>query len=75
MISDIAKKYGKVYTNDILKKLLGTTQWDTCKIAVNEMKLPITPEKFDDYFNNESKLRLARVGYMPGTSCLKLSLV
>lgn len=49
-------------------KLLGTPQKITSVIAVNEMKLPITAEKFNNYFNEMSHSRLADVGFMPGIS-------
>lgn len=66
VIHGIAKKYGKEYTPAIMKKLLGTPTMVTCNIAVTEMKLPISPEKFYDTFKQEARLRQHEIGYLPG---------
>lgn len=49
-----------------MQKLLGTPSMDSSKIAVTEMKLPISPEKFYDYFKYEARLRLSDIRYLPG---------
>lgn len=46
--------------------MIGTTRRDSCKIAVKEMKLPITPEQFDSEFNKMSSVLLRNVQFLPG---------
>lgn len=53
-----------------MTKLLGTTQKDTCRIAVTEMKLPISPEFFNNEFNRQCHIRLQTVGLLPGRRLL-----
>lgn len=49
-----------------MTKLLGTTQKESCRIAVTEMKLPITPEHFNSEFNMQSNFQLKTVRLLPG---------
>lgn len=56
-----------MYTPDIMFKLLGTQHWDTCKIAVREMKLPISVEKFSNEFISHTNKNLPNVPLIPGT--------
>lgn len=56
-----------MYTNDVLHKLLGTVQTETCKIAVREMKLPITAQQFNHEFNTLTHKYLPNVPKLPGS--------
>ncbi|KAK4881369.1 hypothetical protein RN001_004688 [Aquatica leii] len=70
IISGIARKYGTVYTNDVRMKLLGTPEPITAKLAVQEMKLPITPEEFLVEYTEGTMIHLRNPDIFPGAERL-----
>ncbi|XP_030750339.1 probable pseudouridine-5'-phosphatase isoform X1 [Sitophilus oryzae] len=71
-ISCIAKRFGKVYTADIVAKVIGTLEKESARIAVTEMKLPIPVEEFRHEFRTLSHGFFAKhhVPLMPGAKKL-----
>lgn len=67
VMGEIAQTYGTEYTTDVKIKILGTPEHDTCRIAVTEMKLPITPEEFLEIYKAKVKVVLTNPPLMPGT--------
>ncbi|XP_044267845.1 pseudouridine-5'-phosphatase isoform X1 [Tribolium madens] len=70
VFSDIAKKYGKVYTPEIQAKVIGRVEREGAKVAVTEMKLPISPSQFLQQYKSMAENSLASVGIMPGAERL-----
>lgn len=70
VISAIAKEHGKVYTNEIRLKLLGSPDTDASRICVSEMKLPMTTTQFLNDFRKRSRLLLVSCPFMPGAENL-----
>ncbi|CAG9839856.1 unnamed protein product [Diabrotica balteata] len=66
IIDDIAKLYGKRYTEECQHKVLGTREPDTAKIVVQELGLPITPEEFLVLFRKNQETELAQTEMLPG---------
>ncbi|CAH1102438.1 unnamed protein product [Psylliodes chrysocephalus] len=65
-ISKIASRFGKVYTAEIRSKLLGSPERECSKIAVEEMKLPMSVDKFQLEFRRLAHSYMASVSLMPG---------
>lgn len=65
-ISDIAKTFNKVYTPEVVNKIVGTPQTETCKIAIREMNLPLEVEQFRSLFVKLSYRRMHNVPLLPG---------
>ncbi|KAI4464703.1 2-deoxyglucose-6-phosphate phosphatase 2 [Holotrichia oblita] len=65
VITNIAKRCGKVYTTDVRLKLLGTKEVDVSKIAVREMQLPMTWQEFQYEFAHNSSIMLRKCPLMP----------
>lgn len=65
-MSEIATSYGSEYTLDTKIKILGTPEHDTAIIAVREMQLPITPEKFLEIYKSKVHIELQNPPLMPG---------
>ncbi|KAF5299205.1 hypothetical protein FQA39_LY02378 [Lamprigera yunnana] len=70
IISNIARKYGKEYTNDVRMKLLGTPEPITAKLAVQEMQLPITAEDFLAEYTEGTLTHLRNPDLFPGAEQL-----
>ncbi|KAF5307263.1 hypothetical protein FQR65_LT06979 [Abscondita terminalis] len=66
IISGIARKYGKEYTNDVRMTLLGTPEPVTAQLAVKGMELPITPEQFLKEYTESSHIHLANPDLFDG---------
>ncbi|XP_044752045.1 pseudouridine-5'-phosphatase-like isoform X4 [Coccinella septempunctata] len=69
-ISDIARSFGKVYTSEVMNKIVGTPQTETCKIAIREMNLPLDLEQFRALFIKLSYSRMHNVPLLPGAKKL-----
>ncbi|XP_076269542.1 putative pseudouridine-5'-phosphatase isoform X1 [Rhynchophorus ferrugineus] len=67
-ISSIAKRFGKVYTDDIVAKVIGTVEKESARIAVTEMQLPIPTNEFQHEFRTLSHGFFAKhqIPLMPG---------
>lgn len=70
-MADIAKSYGSEYTLATKVKILGTPEHDTAIIAVREMNLPITPEKFLEIYKSKVSVVLQNPPLMPGVTSSK----
>lgn len=70
VISSVAQDYNKKYTSEVRNKLLGTIERDTCRICVEEMELPITPEEFLKEYKEKCKKAMEGVALMPGVERL-----
>lgn len=64
---DVAKMYNKPYPWDTRIRILGTTEQMTAKIAVNDLKLPITVDEFRQKFCELGRKRLQNVGWLRGS--------
>lgn len=64
--SDIAENYGKKYTKEIQGKVIGRLELESARVAVTEMKLPLTPEQFLHKYKLLASDSLAHVALMPG---------
>lgn len=65
-ISSVAESYGKKYTIEIQAKVVGRPDLDGARVAVSEMKLPITPEQFLQKYKLLASDSVAKVALMPG---------
>ncbi|XP_018320549.1 probable pseudouridine-5'-phosphatase isoform X2 [Agrilus planipennis] len=65
-ISEIARNHGKQYTIDIQAKIVGTPERESSRIAVTEMKLPISVDEFQKLFRKISYLYLSSVPLLAG---------
>lgn len=66
VINEMAQPFGKTYTKDIRIKILGTPEIDTAKIAIREMQLPYTVDKFLEIYRGKVKAELQHPPLMPG---------
>ncbi|XP_028144793.1 pseudouridine-5'-phosphatase [Diabrotica virgifera virgifera] len=66
IIGDIARNYGKEYTEECRVKVLGSPELDTAKIVVKELGLPITPEEFLVVYKKRQIKDLAHPPLLPG---------
>lgn len=67
IISSIAEKYGKKYTDEIKLKVLGTDEQTTTDLVVKLCGLPITNDEFHKEFAFLQQEQLGQCGFMPGT--------
>jgi len=70
IVRDIAAKHGKPYPREVRIHILGTSTETTCKIAVDELGLPITAEEFARQFSALSRERLGKLDMLPGVERL-----
>lgn len=70
IITDISKRYGREYTQEVREKILGTQMADTARLAVQLMKLPITPDEWLIQYKNECNVALTSPDVMPGVEKL-----
>lgn len=66
-IENIAKRFGKKYTPEIQAKVIGTPERESSRIAVTEMKLPISVDEFQIEFRNSAHQHFTYVPIMPGS--------
>lgn len=66
MISSIAEKYGKKYTDEIKLQVLGTNEQTTADCVVSLCGLPITKDEFLREFRHLQVEQLGQCGFMPG---------
>uniref|UniRef100_A0A6P7H633 Pseudouridine-5'-phosphatase-like n=1 Tax=Diabrotica virgifera virgifera TaxID=50390 RepID=A0A6P7H633_DIAVI len=69
-IQSIASRFGKVYTPQIQSKIIGTPERDSSRIAVQEMKLPISVDKFQVEFRTTAHKYMSDVQFIPGAITL-----
>lgn len=50
-VHKLCRSFGKVYTMDIKKKVLGTTEQNTATVIVNEVPLPMTLPEYTEFIN------------------------
>lgn len=67
-IANIAKRFGKIYTPEIQGKVVGTVERESSRIAVTEMKLPMSVDNFQIEFRTTSHKHFHNVPLMPGIS-------
>ncbi|XP_019869784.1 pseudouridine-5'-phosphatase-like isoform X2 [Aethina tumida] len=65
-IASIARRFGKVYTPQIMGKVVGTVEKETARIAIQEMNLPISIDNFRADFRSYASKYLGNVPLMPG---------
>lgn len=65
-IDKALEKYGKKYTDDVRIKVVGTKEQDTCRIIVEELKLPTSSTEFADELFEYYKSSLGRAEIKPG---------
>lgn len=68
-IATIARRFGKIYTSDIVAKVTGTVEKESARIAVTEMKLPMPVAEFQHEFRSLSHefFQKHAIQLMPGT--------
>uniref|UniRef100_A0A1B6FTG0 Uncharacterized protein n=1 Tax=Cuerna arida TaxID=1464854 RepID=A0A1B6FTG0_9HEMI len=66
----LLEKYGKVYTDEVMLKVMGTKEQDTVRILVEELKLPVDLEEFKKEYMNCVIPTLADVELKPGAEKL-----
>lgn len=71
-IDKALEKYGKKYTDDVRIKVVGTKEQDTCRIIVEELKLPTSSIEFAEELFEYYKSSLGRAEIKPG---IKLEIV
>ena len=69
-MDNITKQYGKPFTWEVKKKIMGTTAKVYSKIVVEEFQLPITSEKFLEMCDEEYPKVFAKCSIMPGVERL-----
>lgn len=62
----VIAKYGKKYTWDLRMKILGCSEQTTAETLVSELKLPITPTKYNEEVKKILKKTLKEASLMPG---------
>nr|XP_022913162.1 pseudouridine-5'-phosphatase-like [Onthophagus taurus] len=70
IISDIAEMFDKTYTHEARMKILGTPEKDTAKIAIKELKLPITIEEFVKIYREKVAKEMGNPPLIPGVEKL-----
>lgn len=68
MVGDISRSFNIPYRYDVRMRILGTTETMTAKIAVNELKLPITTDQFKRVFTELGRQRLGNAPLLQGLS-------
>lgn len=71
-VENIAKRFGKKYTPEIQAKVIGTPERESSRIAVTEMKLPISVDEFQIEFRNRAHQHFYHVPKMPGSFKLEV---
>uniref|UniRef100_A0A1B6LEA4 Uncharacterized protein n=1 Tax=Graphocephala atropunctata TaxID=36148 RepID=A0A1B6LEA4_9HEMI len=66
----LLEKYGKVYTEEIRFKVMGSTEQDFCRILVEELKLPMSAEEFEKVSTDWVLKDLKDVELKPGAERL-----
>lgn len=66
-MESLAKNYGRPYPWDVRMKVLGTTEYRTCEIAVKELNLPCTVDEFHQQYRLSCMKNLADVYLFKGT--------
>jgi len=66
----IAQRYGKKFTWETKKKIMGTTAKTYCRIIVEDLQLPMTPDEFMSLCDEEYPKVFARAQLMPGVDKL-----
>lgn len=66
IVSDILKTFNKPYPLETRLRVLGTNEFKTCEIAVNELKLPITADEFFIKFRKLCDERLGNSDLLGG---------
>lgn len=69
-VRDIAKSYNKEYPHDVRMKVMGTTEQMTIKIVVEELKLPLSEEEFQNKFNEICRQRFYKLDLLKGADRL-----
>ncbi|XP_056645376.1 pseudouridine-5'-phosphatase-like isoform X2 [Diorhabda carinulata] len=65
-IQNIASRFGKVYSPQIQCKVIGTPERDSSRIAVEEMKLPISVDSFQNEFRTTAHKYMTNVQLVSG---------
>lgn len=65
-ITNIAKRFGKKYTPEIQAKVIGTPERESSRIAVTEMKLPMSVDDFQIEFRDTAHQHFTYVPLMTG---------
>ncbi|XP_050507067.1 pseudouridine-5'-phosphatase [Diabrotica virgifera virgifera] len=64
--ADICREYGKTYTKDLKSKVMGTPEFETCRIIVTDLNLPLTPAEFLKKYEDKVWIELQRPELLPG---------
>lgn len=70
-VSNVLKRYGKVYTTEIRQKILGLQATELAQVLISLLNLPVTPEEFlDEKVEEQTRLKLCEANLMPGINYL-----
>lgn len=70
ILNSIANQFGKEYTHDIEKKILGSTEKDIAKIFLSELGIPLSSEEFLDIYHKKVAAELQNPDLMPGKNSI-----
>ncbi|XP_050419949.1 probable pseudouridine-5'-phosphatase [Adelges cooleyi] len=70
MTDVLLNKYGKIYTDELRVKVMGTVPLNTATILVNELGLDIAPTDLMEEFYEVQLQRMVNVPLMPGATRL-----
>lgn len=70
MVGDIARSFNIPYRYDVRMRILGTTEQMTAKLAVNELRLPISVDEFKVRFAELGRQRLGNAPLLQGLLCV-----
>ncbi|XP_066150625.1 pseudouridine-5'-phosphatase-like [Euwallacea fornicatus] len=70
ILIDIASQYHKEYTQEVEKRILGTTEKDTAKIFLGELNIPLSVEDFLVLYHKKVAVELQNPPLMPGVERL-----
>lgn len=68
MVGDISRSFNIPYRYDVRMRILGTTETMTAKLAVNELRLPISVDEFKVRFAELGRQRLGNAPLLQGWS-------
>ncbi|KAH8377803.1 hypothetical protein KR093_007226 [Drosophila rubida] len=73
-VSNLLRPYGKTYSYDLKMQCMGKPTKVSTRFLIDELKLPIDADTFEQMFNDEVHRQMSNVGLMPGVKDLLVHL-
>lgn len=70
ILKEIAERYGKKYTEEVKRKVVGTPENETARIFLEELGIPLSIETFNEEYNRRIDEELQNPPVMPGVEKL-----